>query len=46
MVRHIRKVHFKLPAYMAVQARRGIVDHRDPADYFQVDQQLLSRRLH
>ena len=45
MVSHIRTMHFKLPEYMAAQIRRGIVDPRDPADYIQVDQELLARRL-
>ena len=45
VTRHIRMVHFKLPATVKEPKRRGIEDHRKPEDYIEVDQDLLARRL-
>ena len=45
MTRHIRTKHFKLPVSIKEQNRRGIVDQRNPADYIEVDEDLLALRL-
>ena len=45
VARHIRTQHFGLPKTVKEQKRRGIVDHRNPADYIVVDEDLLARRL-
>lgn len=41
VVRHIRMVHFKLPASQRVQRERNIVDDRDPKEFLQVLSDLL-----
>ena len=45
MQMHIRGKHFKLPLSVKKQLEQGIEDDRNVADYIEVEEELLKRRL-